>query len=70
MERIRAAHRATERDPDGRLNFTPRTTPRTRTPGRTAENWGYGRLVQPDGFVDTWTAAGNREEDGPTLYRD
>jgi len=52
----------------GDLNFTPDDPPYSLLAGPRSS--GYGRLVRPDGFVDTWTAAGNREEDGPTLYHD
>ena len=30
----------------------------------------YGRLALPDRFVDAWTAAGNAEDSGPTIYKD
>jgi endonuclease/exonuclease/phosphatase family metal-dependent hydrolase len=52
----------------GDLNFTPDEPPYALLAGPRSS--GYGRLIQPDGFVDTWTAAGNGEEDGHTLYQD
>lgn len=52
----------------GDLNFTPDEPAYSLLVGPTSTR--YGRLVQPNGFVDTWTAAGNREDDGHTLYHD
>ncbi|GAA1322394.1 endonuclease/exonuclease/phosphatase family protein [Pseudonocardia xinjiangensis] len=52
----------------GDLNFTPDDPPYALLTGPRSPR--YGRLQRPDGFVDTWTAAGNAEEDGHTLYRD
>lgn len=48
----------------GDMNFLPSSPEYTAMTGPKTEK--YGRLLNRDGLVDAWVAAGNREEDGPT----
>ncbi|WP_162784694.1 endonuclease/exonuclease/phosphatase family protein [Paracoccus suum] len=50
----------------GDLNLTPDSPIYAVLTGPVSEM--YGRLHRPDGFVDTWTAAGHDEASGPTFY--
>lgn len=50
----------------GDLNLTPDSPVYTALTGPVSGM--YGRLIPPDGFADTWTAAGHDEAAGHTLY--
>ncbi|WP_331375275.1 endonuclease/exonuclease/phosphatase family protein [Sinorhizobium chiapasense] len=52
----------------GDLNLTPDGPVYPVLVGPTSPQ--YGRLIQPDCFVDAWTAAGHAEDSGPTFYTD
>lgn len=49
----------------GDFNFEPTAPDYARIVGVASAH--YGRLNRVDGFVDAWTAAGNREDEGDTL---